>query len=84
MAGVNRYACSNSQGGVRFTTAFLAELDPATGDVAYVNAGHNVPILRKKSGVVERLEMGGIPIGIFAETSYQVGTTRVWRVETGW
>ncbi len=77
VAGVNRYATSSSQGGVRFTTAFLAELDPATGDVAYVNAGHNVPILRKKSGVVERLEAGGIPMGIFAETLYQVATTRL-------
>jgi phosphoserine phosphatase RsbU/P len=77
VAGVNRYACSNSQGGVRFTTAFFAELDPATGDVAYVNAGHNVPILRKTSGAVERLEAGGIPVGIFAESPYQVGTTRL-------
>ncbi len=75
--GVNRYACSNSLGGVRFTTAFLAELDPATGDVVYINAGHNVPILRKKSGAVERLEAGGIPIGIFAESTYQAGTTRL-------
>ncbi len=77
VAGVNRYACSNSQGGVRFTTAFFGELDAATGDLAYVNAGHNVPILRKKSGAVERLEAGGIPMGIFAESPYQVGTTRL-------
>lgn len=77
VAGVNRYACSTSQGGVRFTTAFLAELDPVTGDLAYVNAGHNVPILRKSSGLVERLEMGGIPVGFFGEASYQVGTTRI-------
>jgi phosphoserine phosphatase RsbU/P len=77
VAGVNRYACSNSQGGVRFTTAFFAELDPATGDVVYINAGHNVPILRKTSGAVERLEAGGIPVGIFAESPYQVGTTRL-------
>src|SRR5208282_2867841 len=55
VAGVNRYSCSNSQGGVRFTTAFFAELDPATGDVAYINAGHNVPILRRRSGMLERL-----------------------------
>ncbi len=79
VAGVNRYACSNSAGGNRFTTAFLAELDPATGNVAYVNAGHNVPILRKKSGAMERLEAGGIPVGILAETVYQVGTTRLER-----
>ncbi|MGD0415264.1 MAG: PP2C family protein-serine/threonine phosphatase [Terriglobales bacterium] len=77
VASVNRYACSNSMGGARFTTAFFAELDAATGDVAYVNAGHNVPILRRKSGTVERLEAGGVPIGIFAESPYQVGTTRL-------
>lgn len=75
--GVNRYTCSNSQGGARFTTAFFAELDPATGDVVYINAGHNVPILRKSSGVLERLEAGGIPIGIFSESTYQVGATRL-------
>ena len=79
VAGVNRYACSNTQGGVRFTTAFLAELDPATGDLVYVNAGHNVPILRKSSGAVERLEAGGIPVGILAEPPYQVGTSRIER-----
>jgi sigma-B regulation protein RsbU (phosphoserine phosphatase) len=77
VAGVNRYACSNSQGGVRFTTAFFAELDPERGDVVYLNAGHNAPILRKKSGEVERLEEGGIPVGIFAEASYHAGKTRL-------
>jgi len=79
VAGVNRYACSNSMGGVRFTTAFLAELDPATGDIVYVNAGHNVPILRKSSGAMERLEAGGIPVGIFAESHYELRTTRLDR-----
>jgi len=75
--GVNRYTCSNTQGGTRFTTAFFAELDPATGNLVYINAGHNVPMLRKGSGVVERLEAGGIPVGIFAESSYQTGTARL-------
>jgi sigma-B regulation protein RsbU (phosphoserine phosphatase) len=74
---INRYACSNSQEGRRFTTAFLAELNPATGDLAYVNAGHNVPILRRKSGLIERPEVGGIPIGVLLDSSYQVGTTRL-------
>jgi phosphoserine phosphatase RsbU/P len=74
---VNRYACSNSQEGRRFTTAFLAELDPATGDITYVNAGHNVPILRRKSGLIERPEVGGIPIGVLLDSVYQLGTTRL-------
>jgi hypothetical protein len=39
VAGMNRYACSNSQGGLRFTTAFLAEFDPTTRALTYINAG---------------------------------------------
>jgi phosphoserine phosphatase RsbU/P len=77
IVSLNRYACSNSQGGSRFTTAFLAELDPATGDLAYVNGGHNAPILRRQSGVVERLEAGGIPLGIFEDARYQVERKRL-------
>jgi len=45
---LNHYACAHSLGGQRFTTAVLAEYDPATRKLAYVNAGHNSP-LRKSS-----------------------------------
>ena len=48
---MNRYACTNSQNGRRFTTAFIAEYDPATRLLTYVNAGHNNPILRRNTGV---------------------------------
>jgi len=76
-AELNRYASSNSQGGARFTTAFLAELNPATGEFAYVNAGHNVPILRRSTGAVYRPEAGGIPIGVLANTAYELGTAQL-------
>lgn len=68
---INRYACTNSQGGLRFTTAFLAELDPATRTLTYINAGHNQPMLCRKSGALERLDAGGLPIGITADATYQ-------------
>jgi phosphoserine phosphatase RsbU/P len=74
VAGMNRYACTNSQGGLRFTTAFLAEYDPASGTLAYINAGHNPPILRRDSGAIEHLTSGGLPLGIRAEGGYQSGT----------
>lgn len=69
-ANMNRYACSNSQGGLRFTTAFLAEYDPARRTVDYINAGHNNPILRRANGTIERLDVGGLPFGILPEASY--------------
>jgi len=74
LAGMNQYACTNSQGGLRFTTAFLGEYDPAIRTLTYVNAGHNAPMVCRKSGALERLETGGLPIGILADTPYQSGS----------
>jgi phosphoserine phosphatase RsbU/P len=74
ITSVNQYACRNSQGGLRFTTAFLAELDPATRTLNYINAGHNQPMLCRKSGMLERLDAGGLPIGISTDLPYQSGS----------
>ncbi len=73
-SNMNRYACTNSQGGLRFTTAFLAEYDPVRRTVDYINAGHNNPILRRASGQIERLDVGGLPFGILPEAQYQSAT----------
>jgi len=74
IGNINRYACTNSQGGLRFTTAFLSELDPSTRTLTYINAGHNAPMLCRKSGVLERLDAGGLPIGISVNAAYQTGS----------
>jgi phosphoserine phosphatase RsbU/P len=71
VANMNKYACSNSQGGLRFTTAFLAEYDPARRVFTYINAGHNNPILRRSNGSIERLDVGGLPLGIQPEAKYE-------------
>jgi sigma-B regulation protein RsbU (phosphoserine phosphatase) len=73
-SNMNRYACSNSQGGLRFTTAFLAEYDPVHRTVDYINAGHNNPILRRASGQIERLDVGGLPFGIMPDAKYESAT----------
>jgi sigma-B regulation protein RsbU (phosphoserine phosphatase) len=70
---MNRYACSNSQNGRRFTTAFIAEFDPASRGLTYVNAGHNNPMLRRQNGVIDRLEAGGMPLGIMENVPYESG-----------
>ena len=74
VTGMNHYACTNSQSGLRFTTAFLAEFDPSTRVLTYTNAGHNAPILRRSSGAIERLANGGLPLGMWADKSYEAGT----------
>lgn len=75
VAGLNHYACAHSLGGLRFTTAFLAEWDAATHALRYVNAGHNAPALHRASGSIERLEAGGLPLGIYVGTPYASGSS---------
>jgi sigma-B regulation protein RsbU (phosphoserine phosphatase) len=62
--GLDRYCRDHSLEGRRFTTAFLAEINPQTRQMNYVNAGHNDPILRRASGAIERLAIGGPPFGL--------------------
>ena len=67
---LNHYACAHSLGGQRFTTAVLAEYDPATRKLDYVNAGHNSPVVRHANANTDRLESGGLPFGITDETTF--------------
>jgi phosphoserine phosphatase RsbU/P len=71
---LNRYACAHSLDGLRFTTAVLAEYEPATRRLTYVNAGHNAPILRRANREMEKLDIGGVPLGIESATEYESST----------
>jgi sigma-B regulation protein RsbU (phosphoserine phosphatase) len=73
---LNRQVCASTQNG-RFTTAFLAELDPATGDLIYLGAGHHAPILKRKDGTFERLKSNNIPLGIEMKEAYKTNITRL-------
>jgi sigma-B regulation protein RsbU (phosphoserine phosphatase) len=67
---LNHYACAHSLGGQRFTTAVLAEYDPATRRLSYVNAGHNSPVIRRATSSTERLESAALPLGITPEATF--------------
>ena len=68
---LNRYACAHSLDGRRFTTAVPAEYEPAARRLSYVNAGHNAPILRRANGDMEKLDIGGVPLGIQSAAEYE-------------
>jgi serine phosphatase RsbU (regulator of sigma subunit) len=61
----------------RFVTLFVMILDPATGAVAYCNAGHEPPLLVRAGGDVESLTAGGAVIGLFGEMQYERGNCQV-------
>ncbi len=54
-----------------FITLFYALLKPANGEVAYVNAGHNPPLLvRTNSKKFEPLKRTGMAAGVEGDTRY--------------
>jgi serine phosphatase RsbU (regulator of sigma subunit) len=67
---LNDYACAHSNSGTRFTTAFIAEYEPATRSLTYINAGQNAPIVLTDARHLLRLTEGGVPLGIKTGTVY--------------
>ena len=61
---MNNYLCRNNESNL-FVTMFIGVLDTSTGEVEYVNAGHNYPFIIKNTGAVIELDNTHcIPLGI--------------------
>jgi len=62
--------------GRHFITAFIGRLDPETGRVQYVNAGHPSPFLVDREGMRE-LESTGLPLGFTPGLTYARATAEL-------
>lgn len=49
----------------KFITFFMALLNPETGELDILNAGHNPMLLLRKNGEMVQLEAGGVAFGMF-------------------
>lgn len=62
----------------RFATAVFIVLSRDSGELTYVNAGHNAPIVFS-SGSTTFLEATGLPLGLFVDAAYEVRTAVISR-----
>ena len=76
IGAVNRYLVDSTPAN-RFVTLFYAELDPKEGSLAFLNAGHNPPLIVHAGGTMEQLAAGGLPLGIMANADFREGKTRL-------
>jgi len=64
---VHRSSSPNS-----FITFFYCELNKKSGELGFINAGHNPPIILDKKGKVHRLESCGLCLGMFPSSEYEI------------
>ena len=57
----------------KYITFFVGRLDPESGRIRYVNAGHNPPMLVRPNAKPETLTCGGMVLGMFDPIPYQEG-----------
>ncbi|MGH2537636.1 MAG: PP2C family protein-serine/threonine phosphatase [Candidatus Promineifilaceae bacterium] len=73
----NRLVASEASQGL-FVTLVYARLDPETGALSYVNAGHNPPLLyRCQTEQLVKLERTGLPLGINEDLAYDQREVRL-------
>ncbi|MBK7393427.1 MAG: SpoIIE family protein phosphatase [Chloracidobacterium sp.] len=76
VTSVNEYLTENTPGN-RFITFFVTELDPATGELTFINAGHNPALIGRADGTIEQLDSSGLPLGLMGFAEYEVGKAQL-------
>ena len=66
----NHQLCLGNDAGM-FVTAWVAVLDYRTGELSYVNAGHNPPLLNHDGEWEWMREVSGMPLGLFDGLPYE-------------
>jgi phosphoserine phosphatase RsbU/P len=73
----NDFILHNHADANMFATTFFAVLDPATGQLNYINGGHNPPVLIGQQGIKDRLKATGPAPGVLANVDYRIGQTHM-------
>jgi len=62
---------------IRAIATQQADVDPRTGELAYVNAGHDAPLRARAGGAIERLEPTGPALGLMPGQRFEIASTRI-------
>lgn len=77
MTATNGYTTRVHKPAHMFASVFFGLLDPATGVLNFVNAGHEPPAVIREDGPATRLRPGGPALGLIADASWDVGQTTI-------
>ena len=71
VGGVNDYIALTHGRANMFATLFFGLLDPATGEMVYVNGGHEAPVVIGPAGVRARLAPTGPAVGMLPRMEFR-------------
>lgn len=77
VAVANNYVAITHAEACMFATVFFGVMDTTTGELTYVNAGHDAPAVIGPKGVKERLELTGQAVGITPNVDYSIEKTKL-------
>jgi sigma-B regulation protein RsbU (phosphoserine phosphatase) len=77
VATTNRYIATTHSRSSMFASVFFGVLDPLSGDLVYVNGGHESPMIFGAGGRHEVLEVTGGVLGLFPFARFGVAATRL-------
>jgi sigma-B regulation protein RsbU (phosphoserine phosphatase) len=80
---INNQMCAKAVEG-RFVTFVIGVINPETGEMSLVNAGHMPIMIRKVDGTIEEFgeEAVGVPIGVMDDYPFEVATRTIAPGET--
>nr|AFI78695.1 stage II sporulation E family protein [uncultured bacterium ws085G8] len=70
----NRYIATTHSGSSMFASVFFGLLDTESGELHYINAGHEAPIIFRQNGETTGLDITGGVIGLFPAAQFAVKT----------
>jgi sigma-B regulation protein RsbU (phosphoserine phosphatase) len=77
IAHANQLICADATTGM-FVSLFYAHLDPQTGEMTYVNAGHHPPLCyRAQQDELLSLPRTGMMLGVLADTPFEQRTVHL-------
>jgi sigma-B regulation protein RsbU (phosphoserine phosphatase) len=77
VATTNRYIATTHSRSSMFASVFFGVLDPRSGDLLYVNGGHESPMIFGAGGRHEVLEVTGGVLGLFPFARFGVAAARL-------
>jgi serine phosphatase RsbU (regulator of sigma subunit) len=73
----NNYIARNHDRECMFATLFFGVLDPRSGSMHYINAGHEPLYVKNKAGIKSVIKPTGPAVGMLPDSDYRVGRVQL-------